>query len=390
MFKVNDFYFHYKISFKQDFNTLTINIEDLGEIADNSLPKYYAKAFALYIDRCENAEKPVVIAVPYLTMFNVLYANDCFVSMYFDWNKTNASQIIAYNNKSFSKTSEFYSEYALYNKLTNGTRNRLDETIYLKVSNNFDNVLPELPNPISEYKKESSDRIVFDDWNPFNKSVSNITKISASGIKNVWHIVHNWQKLGYDVALPDVFPANSLFGGNDELKKVSMLDAQLGYLFSVHENYVDIYKASSKFKPENLALNPDGHYIFNWYNGDTSFIVKPTRILNILVPVSKEIHNAFKTTASYHDVSASYDPSKYVDYDFREEGAGKFITPFNIFKSLADTMRRIHNGPVSSEGLAHFLYVGYYDDISSAQIHTAKSLPVLMELRLREDTTNHY
>ena len=35
----------------------------------------------------------------------------------------------------------------------------------------------------------------------------------------------------------------------------------------------------------------------------------------------------------------------------------------------------IHQGPVSGEGLAHFLYIGFYDDISSAQIHTAKSLP---------------
>ncbi len=374
MYKDNDFYFHYSVSFKKSQNKLIVHFKDMGEFVDNSLPSYYAKACAFYLDRCEGADNPVIIAVPYLTMFNILFANNCFVSMYFDWNKTKASQIIPYNNKSFSNTSEYYSQYAIYNSLTNGERNKLDETIYLKVSDNLDDVLPDLPNPISKYKEESSGRIVFDDWYPFNESISNITKISQNGIKHVWHIVHNWQRYGYDVALPDVFPANPNFGGNNELIALSEYNKKAGNLFSLHENYIDIFKSSSKFRAGNLALNPQGHYIFNWYNGDSSFIVKPTKIFENLIPISKQINNTFKTTAAYHDVSASYDPSKYVDYDYREDGAGKFITPYNIFKSLADTLKNIHNGPVSSEGLAHFLYIGYYDDIC-AQIHTAKSLP---------------
>lgn len=375
MYKDNDFYYHYALNIENKYNVLTIHIQDLGELSDNSLPKYYASAYALYLDRCENAIKPVVIAVPYLTMFNILYANDCFVSMYFDWNKTNASQLVVYNNKSFSPTSEYYSQYALYNTLTNGKRNKLDETIYLKVSDNLDDVLPDLPNPVSKYKSESSKRIIFDDWEPFNKSISNLSLISQAGIKNVWHILHNWQRSGYDVALPDVFPANSLFGGNDELLKISTYDKQMGFLLALHENYIDIFTKSSKYESKYLALNPNGNYIFNWYNGDTSYLVKPTRIFDNLVPISTQIHNTFNTTSAYHDVSASYDPSKYVDYDYKSEGAGKFSTSYNIYKELADTMRKIHDGPVSSEGLAHFLYVGYYDDISSSQIHTAKSLP---------------
>ena len=153
------------------------------------------------------------------------------------------------------------------------------------------------------------------------------------------------------------------------------MDKKLGFLFALHENYIDVFAKSSKFIPSNLALNSDGRYIFNWFNGDTSYLVKPTRIFDNLVPISSQIKEIIGPNSSYHDVSASYDPSKYVDYDYSTPGAGMFKTPFNIYKSLADTMRRIYDGPVSSEGLAHFLYVGYYDDISSAQIHTAQSLP---------------
>lgn len=375
MYKENDFYFHYEIDFEKDDNNLIIHMKDLGELNDNSLPNYYAPAYALYLDRCENAHKPVVVAVPYLTMFNILFANDCFVSMYFDWTKTNASQLVVYNNKSFTPASEYYSEYALYNPLTNGRRNTLDETIILKVSADFDAILPDLSNPISKYKEESSKRIIFDDWDDINNVFTNANKLNEAGIKNLWHIVHNDYTI---VPSPIISFRSIILSDSKGIRICSNYDRGLGNLFSVHENYCELFSKSSEFDKNDLSLNSDGNFIFNWYDDaskDTSYLLKPSRILDYLSNVSRKIHTSYNTNSSFHDVSASYDPSKYVDYDYKADGAGKFSTPYNIFKTLADSLRKIHAGPVSSEGLAHFLYVGYYDDISTAQIHTARSLP---------------
>lgn len=375
MYKDNDFYYHYEVKVDIDENQTVIHFQELGNLDFDGLPSYAASAYALYLDRCESAINPVVIGIPYLTMFNILFANDCFVSMYFDWNKTNASQIIAYNEKSFSKTSEFYSQYALYNQLTNGMRNKLDETVYLKVSDNIDNVLPDLPNPVSKYKKESSERLVFDDWDDLNSIMGNIEKINQSGIKNIWHIVHSVQR---SISSPVMSFYNLTLDDKENVKLVSEYDKRYGILLSVHENYCEMFTKSKEFNKNNLSLSSNGNFIFNWYDGlsaDTSYLVKPVKLFDYVSSFSRNVHSDYNTNSSFHDVTSSYDPSKFVDYDYKTEGAGKFETPYRVFRSLADTLRMIHQGPVSGEGLAHFLYVGYYDDISSAQIHTAQSLP---------------
>lgn len=377
MYVEKQFEYKFSVEYESYVSGVKIHFKDINSYdirKDNE--HIYVEAHAVYLDRCENALNPYVIGVPYLTTFNLLYANDCFVSLYFDWTKTNASQILPYNSV-YSKSSVYYSQYALYNPLTSGKRNKLDETIILKVSEDLDEVLPDIPNPVSQYYEESSKRIVFDDWLPFYKSFDKIKTLREKGVSHVWHILHDWQKNGYDISLPDVYPANEMYGGNIVLRKISDYNKENDYLFALHENYVDIFKTSGKFIAENLASNPNANIIFNWLNPvnlDSSFLVKPGRLLQIMSPIANEIHNGLGTTSAYHDVSTSYDPSRYVDYDYKTKDAGMFLQPFRTNIILADSLTRIHNGPVSGEGLAHFLYAGYYDDFC-AQMHTAKSLP---------------
>lgn len=377
MIKKGEFYYHYQMQYTLNPDNVVINAKDLGRLPSNdSLPQSYADVNSFYLDRCEGDIQPYIIGVPYLTTFSLLLAEKCFVSLYIDWNKTNCSELIPYNSI-YSPTSVYYSQYALYNPSTNGRRNQLDETIILKVSESFDEVLPEISNPVSEYKLELSNRIIFDDWLPFNGSLDRIKSLKNAGIGNLWHFIHDWQKGGYDVALPDVFPANNRFGGNAELLKISEFNKENNFLFGLHENYIDIYKASTYYRPENLAINSNGSYKFNWHHPqtlDSSFLVKPSKVLDIAKNVSTSIHNAIGTTSVFHDVASSYDPSKFVDYDERVENSGKFSETYNFFKKIPQELRNIHKGPVSGEGLAHFLYVGYFDDIC-AQLHTAQSLP---------------
>lgn len=376
MYKKNDFYYHLGVTYQFHPDKVNVNFRDLGKMNNDTLREEYAEVAAVYMDRCGSAVDPHIIAVPYLTTFNILLANDCFVSIYFDWNRTNASQLFPYNAV-YSDNSVFFSQYALYNPLTNGKRNKLDETIILKYSRIIDEVFPDLDNPVSKYYKESSERIVFDDWSRFDNSISHITELNRAGVKNIWHIVHNWQNKGYDVALPDVMPANPEYGGNETLAKLSELNSSLGNLFSLHENNIDIYTQSGKFVKKHILLGTNSRYTFNWLHPitkDTSYLSKPSEFLNLMVPLSRSINETFHTTAAYHDVLTSYDPSRYVDYDHTAPNAGLLTEPYSVFRKAADTLRKIHNGPVSSEGLGHFLYVGYFDDVC-AEIHTAKSLP---------------
>ena len=75
----------YKYKFKIAGRTLIIRIA-----VDSA---YSDKALRFELDRCEHAVKPAAIAVPYLPLFYVLYANDMFTSFFTDWQVINEVNI---------------------------------------------------------------------------------------------------------------------------------------------------------------------------------------------------------------------------------------------------------------------------------------------------------
>lgn len=369
--KGNEFYFHFEYKFCISGKTLVIKVRDAGKIKNYSIKKYASLA-SFQLDRCEGAINPVVIGVPYLSTINILYANNYFTSLYFDWTKTNSSRINPYDSP-FSNTSVYYAQEALYINRTNGKKHLLDETIYMTVSSELDDVFPNIPNPVAKYKNESVNRIIYDNWDAgFEKVFNNLSLIRNENISNLWVIVHNWQNAGYDNKLPEVLPANPLFGGNEALLRVSNLCSNSGYLFSLHENYSDIYPNSSVYNISEVALDPDGNPVDGWKSPTfQAKLLKPGKIKKYLVPISTKINKTLKTSASYIDVLTAKSPSEAMDFDSRENYAGKNITSLKITNDIGDQLRKIHKGPVSGEGYHHFYYIGYYDDFE-AQIQTGK------------------
>jgi hypothetical protein len=212
------------------------------------------------LDRCENASNPKVIRVPYLTLFNLLYSNNLYTSMFFDWETTNASSLNPktpdiYNiviNGVASTTSKRFTQVALYNQLTNGKRNPLSETIYLTTSPSINNVLPNIvmpsnPSPnYGAYKDSIANRIVLS-WGPPYTYLNNppqcsyytvasldaefqnianahsdalvsylgikyyntLNLLSDMGIQGLAIILQTYQRLGFDRGYPNVLPANT-------------------------------------------------------------------------------------------------------------------------------------------------------------------------------------
>ncbi|MBK8382690.1 MAG: hypothetical protein IPL16_12535, partial [Ignavibacteria bacterium] len=73
----------------------------------------------------------------------------------------------------------------------------LDETIYMTVSSELEDVFPNIPNPVAKYKNESVNRIIYDNWDAgFEKVFNNLSVIRNENINNLWLIVHDWQNAG--------------------------------------------------------------------------------------------------------------------------------------------------------------------------------------------------
>ncbi|MEZ2444599.1 DUF5696 domain-containing protein [Chitinophaga sp. RCC_12] len=346
------------------------------------------------LDRSANTIDPVVVPVPYLTLFNVLYTNNTFTTMYMDWEKSTASEI-APSNRIQSSTSVVYAQSAKYKKQTNGKRNLVRETVYLTTSPRIEDVFPSIPNPVSPMIDVSADRLVLDIWrDTFAVATTNIKKLHDAGITKLWVLKHVWQNGGYDNMYPDVMPANAALGGNAELKRLSDSAAAYNYLFGLHENYVDIYPNAPSWNTSLVALDTDGTLRKAWFNNTTgvqSYLLKPSQAGSVLNNFAPVIHSTFSSTSSFLDVHLGTNPSTKVDYDSSVSNAGTYIQTLKEYRALIPLLRAHHTGPVSVEGTNHFMNAGYMDDVE-AQINSGTTagywqgvrMPLLVDFQLQK------
>jgi len=361
-----------------------------------------ASSGSLYLDRCEDASAPVVIHVPSLPTMNVLFAGGLFTSLFVDWESTGASTLYPVDSV-FSASSAYFAQQALYLPRTDGARNPIDETVYLTVSPSLDDVLPNVPNPVSPYKGIVSRYLVFDYWQtPFSLVKSHMQSLRNAGVSNVWVIAHVWQNGGFDNKYPDVLPANSSCGGDAGLRSLSDAVRTNGYLFGLHENYVDLYTNAASWNPAAVARNGDGSLKYAWSNSSTriqSYQMKPSLTASYLATFAPQIHSNYTTTASFLDVHSAANPSDNVDYDAGVTNPAMFRETMSRYRSLAAQLRSFHQGPVSGEGRCHLFYTGYFDDIE-AQLNSGGSaartqgswLPLLVDfdlLKLHGKTVAH-
>ncbi|MGD0338079.1 MAG: fibronectin type III domain-containing protein [Bacteroidota bacterium] len=364
------------------------------------------KATRFDLVRSEDTPDARAIRIPYLTLFSILYHHNTYTSMFFDWEVTNASRLDPYYPQSSSPTSVFYAQRVSYNPMTNGERHPLKETIYLTVSSDLNEVLPNLPGPIAPRKKEATDMIVVSYGPPFTWLLNPphcdppafdykyLDSLKNRGIENVAVIINQYQKRGFLGGLPEVLPANTFHDsagnpicgigclkpasdlrGNELLRNLrNHVVDDLNYSFALYENYMDYYGTSIDFDGSDCALvmkNNAIDSIRGWISpcGDFAYILKPERAAEYLHKWSGEIRRTIGPTWSYLDVHSSYNPSDRVDYTASGTG-GKFLQVLQKYRELPGILRSIYNGPVRGEGGNHFLYSGYFDDFDG-RINTA-------------------
>jgi hypothetical protein len=349
-----------------------------------------------FTDRCESVANPFTIGVPYLTMFNLLYSNHSnakdkvFMSLFFDWTQTNSSELRSRDDP-YNDSSKYFAPNAIYNPyydgVNNNQRNELDETIYLTIAPEIENVFPNLPNPVSIYKTQSIKSIIWDHnegslgasefhWAnvQYNRLKDSLSKYDLS---KIWLICHAWQKNKYDCNLPDVTTTDQFhqYGSTNELENLISNVTNKGDLFSLHENYVDYWKGTPYFNDADAAKDWKGKSVLTWYNkscpgNEQAYLLKPSVVNTYINLVTRSIKNNFTPNSSYLDVHSAMNPSDRIDYD--GINMGMFRNTYNSYKNLGSKMREIYGGPVSGEGYQHMLYIGYFDDIE-AQIHTGSA-----------------
>ncbi len=322
---------------------------------------------AFTLDRSEETPEASIITLPYLPSFNILLHQRHFLAAYFDWLQTEASRLETMNEV-ISDQSFAFSQTAYYQPNTAGELHSLHEVVYLTLSDSLDEVLPVLPAPVSPYRQSLAGKVVLDLWaeRPFAEDASLLRELASKDIEDLIVIRHNWQNCGFDDCYPSVLPANPRWGGDEGLLELSRAARQAKSLFALHENYVDIYPNAVDYSAELIALDANHNPIPAWFNHTTgiqSFLLSPSRSLEVASRFAPEIHRRYQTTATYLDVSTAVNPGEKVDYNAAIAGHGRWKTTLEAYRQLLSYQRQAHQGPLIGEGGFHFLYAGWADSV---------------------------
>jgi len=78
------------------------------------------------------------------------------------------------------------------------------------------------------------------------------------GIERSLLVLNGWINGGYDNLHPDILPAAEMMGGDKGLADCSSRVKKLGWVFGLHDNYQDMYRAAKSWDESFLIKNPDG------------------------------------------------------------------------------------------------------------------------------------
>ncbi len=274
----------------------------------------------------------------------------------------------------------------------------MQETIYLTVSPDIHEVLPNLPIGKAPRMNIITNKNILSFAPPFPWLVypSNgytykyLDSLKNLGVNDLNVIIKNYQQAGFDHENPDGLDTSGEcnkftfwydgdcnqiqdagLGGNATLQMLKNLVVDtLQYGFALHEQYVDYYTNSKTYIDHGLsyaAIYSNGNPALNWINGchDTARVIKPSLAPSIASDWSSRLGNLFHPTWSYLDVHSGVNPSDMVDYEPSQTGAGLFRYVVAQYRDVANTIRTNYDGPVQGEGGNHFLYAGYMDDFEA-------------------------
>ena len=345
-------------TFKVGSNTATVRIT--GQMAGKTL------ALAVTCDQPQitaldiGAWGPVLrrrqVVVPYYTgTVYYLSREGLFVNALLDWT---ASSATSHNGIKAS-----------YTAMTDGAHVPLQERALFTAAWHLAEVLPNPPNPPSPWRNFLANKIILDIWGgSFTNIADNLANLAGYGITNCVALIHDWQRSGYDNALPMHYPANSRLGGDAGMSNLVATATRLGIRCALHENYVDYYPNYDFYNTYDIALDSAGNLQHAWYNPDTkiqSFAVKPNAILRLAATQSPEIHSRYGSQANYLDVHSAVPPWFHVDARAGETGAGQFNRVWAVHRQLWAYERQTFNGPVFGEGNNHWYWSGCLDGVEA-------------------------
>ncbi len=339
----------YEISLRPRGKALVVEVSELA-------PPRGGKCTEFVIGGAEGLPEPKLIRVPYLYVPPIgpspVMAGRIFLLGVLDWYVTNASSF--YGQSRISGGVAYYNGGARYDHLTDGSRNRLHERLVLAVSSDFQEVLPNIPNPRSDTIDQARKFL----WRNIGSPQPELLKrLKAHGVDYFTACLHEvgWRDAGESYTLR-LQAAPRI--GDEGMKQFSRFVRSLGYRFGLYTNYIDYAPVNANWDEDKVCLLPDGEWRRAW---PRTYALKPAYAPEFEAYYAPRINEKFGTSAGYCDVHTCVSLGSRVDFDARVPGAGMLRAQFNAYARVLWNESKAHKGPVFSEGINHWFYAGICD-----------------------------
>ena len=126
------------------------------------------------------------------------------------------------------------------------------------------------------------------------------------GIDRALILLGGWIRAGYDREHPDVWPPAAPAGGVQGLQRASEAAVGKGYLFSLHDNYQDMYPDAPSYNPDVVMREMDGSLKQGhvWDGGPCKLICS-ARAISLAQPVVEQVKANTSVNSYYLDTTTA-------------------------------------------------------------------------------------
>ncbi len=298
-----------------------------------------------------------------------------------DWYRANASRIEGERAPSGRARLRM-----VYNRRSDGTRVALSERFFVNVSDEFDDVLPSVPNPVSQWKHVAGARL----WRAHGSSVRERDSyfwrsMHRYGIRQVAVNDHEtaWRDGGESYTYRTEF-APGRGGDEGQLKFTRMMREELGYVYGPYNNFWDAAPVNARFSPDDVTRNSEGAMVESWMRTYSPKVANARAWTEKLVPeIQRKMGWLFNS--AYCDCHTAGSPWARTDYDSRVPGAGTLSAAFYATGEMLQAQKRLWKGPVYSEGAMRMFYAGIVDgNYADDRGYNFNDMPWIVDFDLRE------
>ena len=377
----------YEIENRTATVTYTLRLWQKSLIIDVACPGGEIGEFR--IGKVRGAVQPRLVTVPYLTGAEqrpaVLVSGPperpLFMLPLVDHCRSNASLLWFANH--ITDDGVVQNGGARYLPKTDGQRNACFERLFLTISPEFEEVLPNIPNPKSPWMHVAGARV----WRAHGasdrgKDFATWNKVARYGMKNVLITDHEtgWRDGGESFTMR-TRAAPGKGGDAGQLDYARKIHA-LGFRYGIYNNYTDYAPVNEFWNEDYVTRTSDNQWRGAWAR---CYNVKPARAVELEARLAPIIQKKFHLDTAYCDVHTAVRPWSYCDFDARVPGAGTFAATFYAYGEIMLHQKATWNGPVYSEGNNHWYYCGLTDgNYGQDQLARLAENPWLVDFDLRK------